>query len=452
MKKVVALGLFVIATAAVHFTFAATPPRVTSITATPRTGTYYQEQTVFLNTTTPGAQIYYTTDGRTPTPTSTPYGASTGIRVDRQMTIRAVAVKSGLSNSSLFSGRYTLKVKTPVFTPHGGTYRAVQTITLASTTTGADIYFTFDGKVPTVASTKYSTPFTLDKTTLVRVKAFKSGFTDSTMTSASFRIVLPPPPPPTPSSTLVIPSDFSSAPAATPHPWKALLLVYPFTDFTYVKSGTHHFVGAMTQAEMQKIVSQFQSFPGLAASLSNGGAGIEYDVKYITRPISALSAYGTGYWLSPDNVRIELNKFAQNNSGSAKKYDSIFVAWKDCNFGVICIPTGGAWGLSYNGPQAISNGATYHVVFTAPDYLFGSPAGAGGVWLHEWLHGSTVFYQNKGYPMPQGNADGGGLHGYPSGEAGDLQFYHDLMTGNVLDAGTRKGITPAAWQSGSVFH
>ncbi len=42
-------------------------------------------------------------------------------------------------------------------------------------TPGADIYYTLDGEVPTVNSTKYTTPFKLDKFTVVRAIAVKDG-------------------------------------------------------------------------------------------------------------------------------------------------------------------------------------------------------------------------------------------------------------------------------------
>ncbi len=52
------------------------------------------------------------------------------------------------------------------------------------------------------------------------------------------------------------------------------------------------------------------------------------------------------------------------------------------------------------------------------------------VWLHEWLHGVCAHFRELGYPLPDGDADGGDRHGYvQSPETGWTNFYRDLMTG-----------------------
>jgi N-acetylneuraminic acid mutarotase len=71
------------------------------------TGTYTGAQTVTLSDTTPGAAIYFTTDGSTPTTKSVHYTAS--FTVSSSLTIKAVAVASGYSNSPVATATYTIQ-------------------------------------------------------------------------------------------------------------------------------------------------------------------------------------------------------------------------------------------------------------------------------------------------------------------------------------------------------
>ena len=72
----------------------------------PASGSYTAAQSVTLSTPTPGAAIRYTTDGSTPTSSSTLY--SNAIPVSATQTIKAFTVASGFSNSSVSTGTYTI--------------------------------------------------------------------------------------------------------------------------------------------------------------------------------------------------------------------------------------------------------------------------------------------------------------------------------------------------------
>lgn len=75
-------------------------------TFSPVAGTYTSAQNVTISTTTGDATIYYTTDGTDPTEGSASY--STPISVSSTTTIKAIAVKSGLTNSSIATATYTI--------------------------------------------------------------------------------------------------------------------------------------------------------------------------------------------------------------------------------------------------------------------------------------------------------------------------------------------------------
>jgi hypothetical protein len=81
-------------------------PTATAPIFSPATGSYTTAQSVTLSTPTPGASIHYTTDGSTPTASSTLY--SKVITVSATETIKALAVTSGYSNSSISAGTYTI--------------------------------------------------------------------------------------------------------------------------------------------------------------------------------------------------------------------------------------------------------------------------------------------------------------------------------------------------------
>jgi len=226
--------------------------------------------------------------------------------------------------------------------------------------------------------------------------------------------------------------------------WRALLLVYPNTDVTYVDSDgtTRHLVTSRPLAERLKALRAFYQYASFAHDYSDGEALVQYGVIHVERPISSLTAMGDRvYWVSPSDTQIELDQYAPQG-----KYDSILVHWKFCSQDFSqCIPSGG-WGLSLLEPTIWAHGATYAIVENGPDWWWNSPT-IGEVWLHEWLHGVCGYYRSLGYTMPGGDSDGGSSHGYTDNAA----FYRDLMRGRVLEDGVYTGISPEAWRTGSIF-
>ncbi len=84
------------------------PPPATAPTLSPSPGTYTSAQSVTLTDTTPGALIYYTTNGTTPTTSSPLYSPGTPLEISSTTTVEAIAVASGYSNSAVTTGTYRI--------------------------------------------------------------------------------------------------------------------------------------------------------------------------------------------------------------------------------------------------------------------------------------------------------------------------------------------------------
>jgi len=159
-------------------------------TFTPPAGAYSQALSVTLSSATAGAPIYYTTDGKTtPTTASTKYTGA--IPVASNLTIKAVAVATGMPNSPVATAAYTFTpyVARPTFTPAAGAYVSEQWVAITSTPAGATFYYTTDGKTaPTTASAKYAGPIKAAANLTIQAIGVLTGAANSVAGSAVYSI------------------------------------------------------------------------------------------------------------------------------------------------------------------------------------------------------------------------------------------------------------------------
>ena len=103
-------------------------------------GTYTSVQTVSISDATPGATIYYTTDGSAPTTNSTIYQGT--ITVSKSEALSAIAIANGYLTSSLATAIYTINLPPPDFTiaasPASLTVNPGQAVTAVITITPAN--------------------------------------------------------------------------------------------------------------------------------------------------------------------------------------------------------------------------------------------------------------------------------------------------------------------------
>ncbi len=144
-------------------------------TASPAGGVYGTTQSVTLNCTDPQgpgcANIYYTTDGSTPTTFSLVY--SSPVSISAATTLKYFARDTAGVSETVKTQIYTIDVIAPTTTasPLAGSYNTPQSVTLSCTDTGSGcdrIYYTTDGTTPTTSSPIYSTPLNISLTTTVK--------------------------------------------------------------------------------------------------------------------------------------------------------------------------------------------------------------------------------------------------------------------------------------------
>ena len=160
-------------------------------TFTPNGGTHTNSVSVSLSCTTPGSTIRYSTDGSTPTRSvGTIYSGA--FTLTSTTTVNAVCYASGYSTSAVGTQTFTVELiaLAPSIIPNGGNFTSTTSALLSTTTPFPyTIRYTTDGSDPIATSSSYTgSAIPISQNTTLKAKTFKSGYTDSPTTTATFNL------------------------------------------------------------------------------------------------------------------------------------------------------------------------------------------------------------------------------------------------------------------------
>jgi len=167
------------------------PSRVASPTFSPGASSVYHGTAITMSCETEGATIYYTTNGTTPTSSSTAYDSSSKPTITEDMTIKAIAIDGSgeLEDSEVASADYTLKAPDdPTFSLDAGLVSKGASLTL-TTSAGASIRYTTDGTTPTSSvGSVYSSPITINAAQTIKAIAYDPAGNTSSEVSKAYTV------------------------------------------------------------------------------------------------------------------------------------------------------------------------------------------------------------------------------------------------------------------------
>lgn len=165
-------------------------PTVGTPSLSPTGGVFNADQTVTLNTTTPGATIYYTTNGATPTTNDLSVVPGGTVAVNLPLTLKAKGFKSGLTDSGVTSGIFDFQAATPSFSPSPGIFSAATNVTVTCSTPVVTIYYTTNGVDPTTSDSVVisGSNVTISASTTLKAMATKTGWSNSVVKSGIYNI------------------------------------------------------------------------------------------------------------------------------------------------------------------------------------------------------------------------------------------------------------------------
>jgi hypothetical protein len=159
----------------------------------PAPDAYVAPEVITMTSPTPGATIYFTTNGEPPStssPSSIPSGGT--VTINETTHFRAIAARADQVPSDPAEASYEIlpagtQVAAPVFDPAGGTLVTARTVTVTTSTPGATIRYTTNGEEPTGDDLEaVGGTIPINGSVILMAKAWKNDFVPSQTTSVVF--------------------------------------------------------------------------------------------------------------------------------------------------------------------------------------------------------------------------------------------------------------------------
>ncbi|WP_174240681.1 chitobiase/beta-hexosaminidase C-terminal domain-containing protein, partial [Granulicella sp. S156] len=179
------------------FTFSATSPQAiapgsntTSTATVTAQGSFSGTVSLSVSGLPTGATASFSSTTITSSGTSTLTIATTSSTAAGTYPLTITAYSMGtVSQTSAVNLVVEPQASTPAFSPAGGSYTGTQSVILSTTTSGATLRYTTNGTTPSETNgTVYSAPISLSASATLQAIAYKSGYTDSPIASASYTI------------------------------------------------------------------------------------------------------------------------------------------------------------------------------------------------------------------------------------------------------------------------
>ncbi|MBC8008963.1 MAG: PQQ-dependent sugar dehydrogenase [Burkholderiales bacterium] len=148
----------------------------------PLSNSFSNPVAVQVTTLTPGAVLYYTLDGSTPTETSPTVPADGIVIIDGGQTLRVSAYRAGLTPTTSSPLSRVFAVASPRLAIVGRNPGYGHLVSVSSTTQNSVFRYTLDGTVPTVASDRADGTVLVRNGEFLQVVAMRPGYTSSPVT------------------------------------------------------------------------------------------------------------------------------------------------------------------------------------------------------------------------------------------------------------------------------